>query len=101
MGFHQARFHASPPTLSRTYHEGTLNRRTSLAEITGGREEGSFSIKGEERLSARLLNRHCQIPPPSALQTLLVQPRVKNTLTWASGHSATLCDTVIFPRGKK
>lgn len=51
-----------------------MNRRTSLAEITGGREEGSFSIKGEERLSARLLNRHCQIPPPSALQTLLPRP---------------------------
>lgn len=67
--FHQARFHASPRTLSRTYHEGTLNRRTSLAEITG---EGSFSIKG--RLSARLLNRHCQIPPLSALQTLLPHP---------------------------
>lgn len=35
--FHQARFHAGPRTLSRTYHEGTLNRRTSLAEISGGR----------------------------------------------------------------
>lgn len=84
--------------ISNVKHEGTLNRRTSLAEIWGGGGErkGSFSMKDEgPRLSARLLNRHCEIPPlPLSApppNSPLIHPRVKNTLT-ASGHSATLCD---------
>lgn len=95
--------------ISNVKHEGTLNRRTSLAEIWGGgKRKGSFSMKDEAgpRLSARLLNRHCEIPPlPLSApppNSPLIHPRVKNTLT-ASGHSATylLWRTVILPRGPR